>query len=66
MTIEEIKNYDRDYLVPAQVASVLGCDPHWIRVAARNNPEQLGFKVCTLNTRIKIPRISFLKFMGAL
>lgn len=63
MTLEEVKAIDREYLTPAQVASVLGCDPHGIRVWARQCPEQLGFPVSVIKHRVKIPKEGFINFM---
>lgn len=63
MTIEEIEGLEREYLVPAQIAPILGCDPQDIRVAARQAPERLGFPVTVIGTRTKIPRRSFLRWL---
>lgn len=62
-TLEEIRASGRDVLTPADVAPVLGCDPHYIRVAARQCPERLGFPVVLIGNRTKIPRIAFIKYM---
>ena len=64
MTLDDIRKIDREYLTPAQVAEVLGCDPQGIRVWARQRPEGLGFPVCLVGSRVKIPRVPFLRFMG--
>lgn len=66
MTLTEMKNLPRDYLIPAEVASILGCDPQYIRVAARQEPQRLGFPVIVVGHRVKIPRLSFLRYMGLL
>lgn len=63
-TLEMIAASDLAVLTPAQVADVLGCDPHWIRVASRDNPALLQFPVLRVGNRVKIPRIPFLRFMG--
>lgn len=63
MTLEELKAMDRETITPAIAAQVLGCDPHWIRVAARQDKSMLGFPVVILNTRVKIPRLAFIRFM---
>lgn len=63
MTLQEIENLDRDILIPADIAEVLECDPQFIRIAARRNPEQLGFPVSVVGKRTKIPRIPFIRFM---
>lgn len=62
-TLEEVWARGRDVLTPADVAPVLGCDPHYIRVAARQCPARLGFPVVLICKRTKIPRIAFIKYM---
>lgn len=64
MTLEEIRNSTKDVLTPADIAEVLGCDAQDIRVAARTAPEKLGFPVIVIKSRIKVPRVPFLRFMG--
>lgn len=64
MSIEDIKASGKSYLTAADVAPVLGCDPHSIRVAAHQRPELLGFPVIVIGSRVKIPRIPFLIFLG--
>ena len=63
MTLDEIKKSDKPVLTPADVAEVLGCDPHKIRVTAKQRPELLGFPVCVVGTRTKIPRLPFIQFL---
>ena len=63
MTLAELKELDRDVITPAQAAGILKCDPHYIRVAARQCPEQLGFPVTILWSRTKIPRIPFIRYI---
>ena len=64
MTLSEIKASEAIMLKPADVADVLGCDPHSIRVQAHEYPESLGFNVILLGNRTLIPRKAFLKFLG--
>lgn len=64
MTLEEIKKSDAVFLVPADIAEILGCDPNWIRRAAHEKPELLGFPVSVMGTRTRIPRKPFLAFIG--
>lgn len=64
MTLEEIKASDKPMLLAKDVASVLGCDPHSIRVQAHEYPEGLGFPVVLLGNRTLIPRKRFLEFLG--
>lgn len=63
MTLDDLKRLDREFLTPAQVAEVLGCDPQGIRVWARQRPEGLGFPVCLVGSRTKIPRFAFIRWM---
>lgn len=63
MSLDDLKRLDREFLTPAQVAEVLGCDPQGIRVWARQRPEGLGFPVCLVGSRTKIPRIAFIRWM---
>lgn len=64
MTLDQIRESDRLFLVPTDVAGVLGCNPQSIRDVARKEPEKLGFPVCVIGTRIRIPRVPFMEFIG--
>lgn len=64
MTVEEIKQSNADVLTAADVAGVLGCKPYSIIVQAKTAPAALGFPVAVIGSRVKIPRIPFLKFLG--
>ena len=63
MTLEDIKAIDREYLIPREVAAVLGCAQYGINVAARQCPESLGFPVCMVGSRVKIPKRAFIRWM---
>ena len=63
MTLEEIQTLKKDIITPAQAAQVLECDPHFIRLAARQKPELLGFPVIVIRSRVKIPRLAFVRYM---
>lgn len=64
MTLNEIKNTDKPMLLPAEVAPVLGCDAHSIRIQARQAPDLLGFPVVVIGNRTLIPRRPFLAYIG--
>lgn len=64
MTLQEIKNTEKTMLLPAEVAPILGCDAHRIRVQARQYPELLGFPVVVIGNRTLIPRKPFLAYIG--
>lgn len=63
MTLQEIKSMSSETITPAVAARVLGCDPQWIRIVAREHPQRLGFPVVVLGSRVKIPRVGFIRFM---
>ena len=63
MTLNEMRNIDREYLIPREVAPILGVDPQDIKVAAKQYPERLGFNVTVIGTRVKIPRLAFIRWM---
>lgn len=44
MTLNEMREYDKDYLTPAQVAPALGSDPQSIRVGQGRTPADWGFR----------------------
>lgn len=64
MTLEEIKTSAKLFLTPADIAPILGSDPHTVRCTARQRPELLGFQFTFSGNRMKIPRIPFLRFLG--
>lgn len=64
MTLQEIMQSEQAFLLPKDIAPVMGCNPQDIRVAARLGG--LGFPVTFVGNRCKIPRIPFLKYIGAL
>lgn len=64
MTLPEIIHSEKPFLTPADVAPVIGSDPHTVRCTARQRPELLGFPFTFSGNRMKIPRIPFLRFMG--
>lgn len=63
MNINDLRCSDKLFLVPTDIAPILGCDPHKIRVTAKSRPELLGFPVSVIGTRVKIPRVPFLRFI---
>lgn len=63
MKLQDIISMNKDFLTPAEVASVLNCAPQLIRSQAVNNPSLLGFHFCKVGNRIKIPRLSFIEWM---
>ena len=64
MTLKELEHSTKVMLTPAEVARVIGCDPHAIRLTARSNPESLGFPVTVIRSRTLIPRKAFLAWLS--
>lgn len=63
-SIQAIMNTDKEFLSPADIAPILGSDPQTIRDTARQRPELLGFEFTFVGNRMKIPRTSFLRWLG--
>lgn len=61
MTLAQMMASDKAYLTPADVAEVLGCHPHAVRVQFRETG--LPFKAVPIGNRIKIPRLPFIEYM---
>mgnify|MGYP003294486060 CR=1 FL=1 len=64
MTLTELKESSEPMLNVTDIAEILGCDPQSIRCQAKSNPATLGFPITVIGSRVKIPRIPFLNFMG--
>lgn len=62
MTLEEIKASDKDILIPKDIAQILNCSPYSINLQAKEDPSKLGFPVCLTGTRVRIPRVGFIKW----
>lgn len=63
MSLEELRSYPRDWLTCEQVAPVLGADRANIHDQAVTDPAALGFPVVVIKSRVKIPKIPFIRFM---
>lgn len=64
MTLDDIRAMSKPTILASEAAQVLGCNPQWLRLMAREQPEKLGFPVCCIGSRVKIPRKPFLAFLG--
>ena len=53
-----------DILTPAEVSKTLRCSAQWLRMMARQKPDQLPFPVMVVGRNVKIPRRPFLAYMG--
>ena len=67
MTLEELKTLDKDCLVPADIAEILGVDKYNINVQVKHDKQNginsFPFPTILIGTRVKIPRIPFVKAM---
>lgn len=63
MTLQDIRAMDKEFITPDTASRILGCDPQYIRVTAREAKEDLGFPVVLIKSRVKIPRKAFIQFM---
>ena len=63
MMLQEIKDMDREFITPGIAAKILGCDPQYLRITARQAKEELGFPVVILRSRVKILRLAFIRYM---
>ncbi len=63
VTLEEIEALDKDMLVPTDIAGYLNCCPYTINVATRDGENPFPFPIIRLGSRVRIPKIPFLKAM---
>jgi len=67
MTMQEIINSTKDCLIPSDIAEVLGCDKYSINVQVKedkkNGVNSFPFPTILIGTRVKIPRLAFIKAM---
>lgn len=63
-TLEELKASEKDFFTPHDVAGVLRVNPYTINIVVRDYPGQLGFPAFKIGSRVKIPKIPFLRKMG--
>lgn len=63
MTLTEIINSDKDFLVPADVAEVLGCKAYSVNLQAHKDIGKLGFPASLIGTRVRIPRLGFINWI---
>lgn len=57
---------NKDYLVPAEAAPMIGWDAQRLRDYARQVPEKLPFPVLTHGTRTQIPKGPFFRYLDSI
>lgn len=63
MTYQELLDSDKIMLIPEDVTDVLSCKPYSINAQAQADPKKLGFPVCIMGSRVRIPREAFLHWL---
>lgn len=63
MTLEELKNCNKEFVNSTDIAKIIGCDPYALSLTARNFPENLGFPCVVIGKRVRFPRKAFIKFV---
>lgn len=67
MTLDEIRELDREFLIPSDVAPILGTSGYAITVQVREDKENginsFPFPTIRIGSRVKIPRRAFLAAM---
>ena len=66
MTIGELQTNSKEVLTCREVAPILKVNQWTLHQAAVKSPETLGFPVIVIGSRVMIPRIPFLRFMGVI
>lgn len=63
MSLDDIKQMDKPFITPAIAARIIGCEAHYIRLAAREDPASLGFPTLCVKSRVKIHRLPFIRWV---
>ncbi len=63
MTLDELEALERETLLPAEVAAVLGCNAYNFTLQAREDAGRLGFPVCIIGNRVRTPRRAFINWL---
>ena len=60
--MDEIRVSEKNWLTPDDIADVIECNPHNIRLQAQDDPKKLGFPVTVVCSRVKINRKLFVAY----
>lgn len=63
MTMREIQQSDKHYILAEDIADILEVAPNTLRAQAQSDPAKLGFPVVVCGSRVKVAREGFLFFM---
>lgn len=64
--IEKLKASKSILVNVEDIAPIIDCHPQSIRMQAKDAPQLLGFRVIVHGSRVRIPRLPFLDFLGLL
>ena len=62
-TLEEIEALPKEMLTPADIAPILGCAQYSINLATKDGKNPFPFPVIRMGTRVRIPKMPFIKAM---
>jgi hypothetical protein len=67
MSLDDLERIDREFLIPSEVAPILGCSAFNINLQAKYDREHgvssFPFPVILIGSRVKIPRRAFVEVM---
>lgn len=61
--LDRIEALPKNMLVPTDVAKYLGCSAYTINIVTRDGKNPFPFPIIRLGSRVKIPKIPFIKAM---
>lgn len=60
-TLSDIEALEKEMLIPADIAPILGCHPYSVNVATQGGENPFPFPIIRLGRRVLIPKQPFLK-----
>ncbi|MBO5921748.1 MAG: hypothetical protein J6S92_03725 [Oscillospiraceae bacterium] len=67
MTLDDLEKIEKEYLIPTQIAPILGCAAYNINVQVKedkkNGTNSFPFPTILIGTRIRIPKRAFIEVM---
>lgn len=61
-TLDDLRACEKPFLIPKDIAPIMRCDPYNINLQAKKDPSKLGFPVSVIGSRVKIPRVGFIRW----
>lgn len=67
MSLDDLERVEREFLIPSEIAPILGCSAFNINLQAKYDREHgvnsFPFPVILIGSRVKIPRMAFVEVM---